>query len=41
MTCEMAPYILLGLLIAGLLHAFVTPDVMSRHLAQPHSSDFL
>ena len=35
MTCEMAPYILLGLLIAGLLHAFVTPDVMSRHLAQP------
>lgn len=35
MTCEMAPYILLGLLIAGLLHAFVTPDLMSRHLARP------
>ncbi|MDE5555547.1 MAG: SO_0444 family Cu/Zn efflux transporter, partial [Muribaculaceae bacterium] len=35
MTCEMAPYILLGLLIAGLLHAFVTPNLMSRHLAQP------
>ena len=35
MTCEMAPYILLGLLIAGLLHAFVTPQTMSRHLAQP------
>lgn len=35
MTCEMAPYILLGLLIAGLLHAFVTPNLMSRHLARP------
>lgn len=35
MTCEMAPYILLGLFIAGLLHAFVTPQTMSRHLAQP------
>lgn len=35
MTCEMAPYILLGLMIAGLLHAFVTPNLMSRHLAQP------
>lgn len=31
----MAPYILLGLLIAGVLHAFVTPSVMSRHLAHP------
>ncbi len=35
MTCEMAPYILLGLFIAGLLHAFVTPQTMSRHLARP------
>lgn len=35
MACEMAPYILLGLLIAGLLHAFVTPQTMSRHLARP------
>ena len=35
MTCEMAPYILLGLFIAGLLHAFVTPNTMSRHLAGP------
>ena len=35
MTCEMAPYILLGLFIAGLLHAFVTPKTMSRHLARP------
>ncbi|MDE6527490.1 MAG: permease [Muribaculaceae bacterium] len=30
---EMSPYILLGFLIAGLLHVFVQPDVMSRHLA--------
>ena len=29
----MSPYILLGFLIAGLLHAFVPPRVMSRHLA--------
>lgn len=35
MTCEMAPYILLGLFIAGLLHSFVSPDLMSRHLARP------
>ncbi len=35
MTCEMAPYILLGLFIAGVLHAFVTPQTMSRHLAAP------
>lgn len=35
MTCEMAPYILLGLLIAGILHAFVSPQTMSRHLACP------
>lgn len=33
MAYEMAPYILLGLLIAGLLHAFVPSDLMSRHLA--------
>lgn len=31
--CEMAPYILLGFLIAGLLHEFVRPSTMSRHLA--------
>lgn len=30
---EMSPYILLGFLIAGLLHVFVHPEVMSRHLA--------
>ena len=30
---EMSPYILLGFLIAGLLHVFVRPETMSRHLA--------
>lgn len=30
---EMSPYILLGFLIAGILHVFVKPEVMSRHLA--------
>lgn len=33
MLGEMAPYILLGFLIAGLLHAFVPSAAMSRHLA--------
>ncbi len=30
---EMSPYILLGFLLAGLLHTFVRPEVMSRHLS--------
>lgn len=30
---EMSPYILLGFLIAGLLHVFVSPAAMSRHLS--------
>ena len=33
MLAEMAPYILLGFLIAGLLHAFVTPAAFARHLS--------
>ncbi len=33
MLNEMSPYILLGLFIAGLLHAFVPARVMSRHLS--------
>jgi uncharacterized membrane protein YraQ (UPF0718 family)/copper chaperone CopZ len=33
MLNEMSPYILLGFLFAGMLHAFVRPDVMSRHFA--------
>ncbi|MDE6371191.1 MAG: SO_0444 family Cu/Zn efflux transporter [Duncaniella sp.] len=30
---EMSPYILLGFIIAGLLHVFVRPSAMSRHLS--------
>ncbi len=33
MLNEMSPYILLGFLIAGLLHAFVSRPMMARHLA--------
>lgn len=32
---EMSPYILFGFLVAGILHAFVRPEVMSRHLSGP------
>lgn len=32
---EMAPYLLLGFLVAGLLHAFVPPSFISRHLSGP------
>lgn len=30
---EMSPYILLGFIIAGFLHVFIKPQMMSRHLA--------
>jgi hypothetical protein len=33
MLGEMAPYILLGFLFAGILHAFVSPQLMIRHLS--------
>lgn len=33
MLNEMSPYILLGFLIAGLMHAFVSQQAMGRHLA--------
>lgn len=33
MLNSMSPYILLGFLIAGALHAFVRPSAMSRHLS--------
>ncbi len=33
MLNEMSPYILLGFLIAGLLHAFVSQPTMARHLS--------
>lgn len=35
MLGEMAPYILLGFFIAGIMHAFVPQRTMSRHLASP------
>lgn len=35
MMAEMAPYILLGFFIAGLMHAFVPQRIMARHLASP------
>ena len=31
--CEMSPYILLGFIIAGVLHVFVEQRTMSRHLS--------
>ena len=33
MLNEMSPYILLGFLIAGLLHAFVSRETFARHLS--------
>jgi len=30
---EMSPYILLGFIIAGFLHVFIKPELMSRHLS--------
>ena len=33
LLCEMGPYLLLGFLIAGLLHAFVPASIYSRYLA--------
>lgn len=33
LLCEMAPYLLLGFLIAGILHAFVSPVIYSRYLS--------
>lgn len=33
MLCEMAPYILLGFLIAGVLNSFVPQSLLSRHLS--------
>ncbi len=33
MLNEMSPYILLGFLFAGVLHAFMSPEIMSRHFS--------
>lgn len=30
---QMSPYILLGFILAGMLHVFIRPDTMSRHLS--------
>ena len=38
---EMAPYLLLGFLVAGLLHAFVPPSFFSRHLSGPGFRPFV
>ena len=35
LTAEMAPYLLLGFLIAGILHVWVTPDKVAKHLGKP------
>lgn len=34
LTCEMAPYLLLGFLLAGVLHVFVPRQVYSRYLSK-------
>ena len=36
MTAEMAPYLLLGFLLAGLMHAFIPRQVYSQYLSQPN-----
>lgn len=34
-TLELAPWLLFGLLLAGLLHVLVPPDLVRRHLGKP------
>ena len=34
LTCEMAPYLLLGFLLAGVLHVFVPRQIYSRYLSK-------
>ena len=41
MTAEMAPYLLLGFFIAGLLHTFVPQRLYSRHLAPRNMASVL
>lgn len=36
MTTEMAPYLLLGFLLAGLMHAFIPRHIYSQYLSQPN-----
>ncbi|MBR5602789.1 MAG: permease [Bacteroidales bacterium] len=34
MLCQMAPYLLLGFMMAGMLHVFVPSAFFERHLAK-------
>jgi len=41
MTCEMAPYLLLGFFFAGLLHSFVPQYIYNSHLSKNNFSSVL
>lgn len=41
MLCQMAPYLLLGFLMAGLLHVFVPTNFFERHLAKENFKSVL
>lgn len=41
MLCQMAPYLLLGFLMAGLLHVFVPSNFFERHLAKENFKSVL
>ena len=36
LLCEMSPYLLLGFLLAGLMHAFIPRQVYANYLSQPN-----
>ena len=36
LLCEMAPYLLLGFLLAGLMHAFIPRQVYANYLSKPN-----
>ena len=41
MLCQMAPYLLLGFLMAGVLHVFVPSNFFERHLAKENFKSVL
>ena len=41
MLCQMAPYLLLGFLIAGILHVFVPTGFFEKHLAKENFKSVL
>lgn len=41
MLCQMAPYLLLGFFVAGLLHVFVPSKFFERHLSQENFKSVL